>query len=76
MYLSSFKVKSALEKFPAAMETMLARTSALQTMLLRSVDNPDRQILVGNTHLYWRPDADHIREAFQSIFKKQNKIIL
>ena len=62
-YDSCFKVKVALEKFPAAMETMMGRTSALQVMLLRSVDHPDRQILVGNTHLYWRPDADHIREV-------------
>ena len=49
------------------METMLARTSAMQTMLLRSVDDPDRRILVGNTHLFWRPDADHIRDDFQSL---------
>ena len=62
-YDSCFKVKDALQKFPAAMETMMARTSALQVMLLRSVDHPERQILVGNTHLYWRPDADHIRQV-------------
>ena len=66
-YAPCFKVKGALEKFPAAMETMMGRTSALQVMLLRSVDHPDRQILVGNTHLYWRPDADHIREVGVSI---------
>ena len=42
-------------------ETMLQRTTALQVVALRSRAEPSRAVVVGNTHLYFRPDADHIR---------------
>ena len=58
------------------METMLARTTTLQTTLLQSVDDPGRKILVGNTHLYFKPDADHIRDPFQSIIYKQDNYFI
>lgn len=37
------------------------RNTVLQTNLLRSKLNPKNFILVANTHLYFAPDADHIR---------------
>lgn len=32
-----------------------------QVMTLRSKENPSEVLIVGNTHLYFRPDACHIR---------------
>lgn len=37
------------------------RSTTLQVTLLRSKENPQKYILVANTHLYFHPDADHVR---------------
>lgn len=34
---------------------------ALQVSVLESVENPKQVVVVGVTHLYFRPEADHIR---------------
>ncbi|XP_023221224.1 2',5'-phosphodiesterase 12-like [Centruroides sculpturatus] len=46
--------KSFIERFQA-------RNSILQTVLLESIEKPGKRLLVGNTHLYFHLDADHIR---------------
>ncbi|KAG5683242.1 hypothetical protein PVAND_012535 [Polypedilum vanderplanki] len=46
-------------------EKLVARitdlSTTLQIVLLRSKEFPNKFILVANTHLYFHPDADHIR---------------
>lgn len=42
-------------------ERFTDRGTALQIMILRSKDFPQKQITVANTHLYFHPDSDHIR---------------
>lgn len=41
-------------------ERILQRTTAVQTTILQSKEH-DEILLVGNTHLYFHPDSDHIR---------------
>lgn len=41
-------------------ERILDRSTVLQVNILESLDN-DEVLIVGNTHLYFHPDADHIR---------------
>ncbi|XP_055711809.1 2',5'-phosphodiesterase 12 [Phlebotomus papatasi] len=40
---------------------IVERSTALQVVALESLDNPGEVIVVANTHLYFHPDADHIR---------------
>ncbi|KAK8737191.1 hypothetical protein OTU49_004376 [Cherax quadricarinatus] len=42
-------------------ERMIQRGTVLQVSVLESVENPSKLIVVGITHLYFHPDADHIR---------------
>eukprot|EP00088_Acartia_fossae_P009765 TRINITY_DN14796_c0_g1_i1.p1 TRINITY_DN14796_c0_g1~~TRINITY_DN14796_c0_g1_i1.p1 ORF type:complete len:562 (-),score=113.78 TRINITY_DN14796_c0_g1_i1:360-2045(-) len=42
-------------------ERLLARTTAVQLMALQSTQDEKQIIIVGNTHLFFKPDADHIR---------------
>ncbi|CAL4076774.1 unnamed protein product, partial [Meganyctiphanes norvegica] len=43
-------------------ERLIQRTTTLQISVLESVGvQPNRRIVVANTHLYFHPDADHIR---------------
>uniref|UniRef100_A0A182TCK2 Uncharacterized protein n=1 Tax=Anopheles maculatus TaxID=74869 RepID=A0A182TCK2_9DIPT len=48
------------EKKPLV-ERVENRSSALQLTLLRSKHDPRKHLLVANTHLYFSPDADHVR---------------
>nr|CAD7576669.1 unnamed protein product [Timema californicum] len=50
-----------IEKNVALAERILARTTCLQCTVLESVEDPREQVIVGNTHLYFHPNADHIR---------------
>nr|CAD7399154.1 unnamed protein product [Timema cristinae] len=50
-----------IEKNGALAERFLARTTCLQCTILESVEDPREQVIVGNTHLYFHPNADHIR---------------
>ena len=45
----------------ALADRMKKRTTALKTVVLESNDEPGRLVVVGNTHLYFKPDADHVR---------------
>ncbi|XP_034824735.1 2',5'-phosphodiesterase 12 [Maniola hyperantus] len=40
---------------------VLDRSSVASATFLQSIENPNEILLVGNTHLYFYPDADHIR---------------
>ncbi|XP_063358547.1 2',5'-phosphodiesterase 12 [Cydia amplana] len=42
-------------------ERVLDRSTVASVTILRSLENPKEILLVGNTHLYFHPDADHIR---------------
>ena len=44
---------------PGLVANLTARTTTLTLTALRA--GPDRILVVGNTHLYWAPTADHIR---------------
>ncbi|XP_075211300.1 2',5'-phosphodiesterase 12 [Lycorma delicatula] len=37
------------------------RHTALQVTVLKSKDQPNELLIIGNTHLYFHPDADHVR---------------
>ncbi|XP_077292174.1 2',5'-phosphodiesterase 12 [Arctopsyche grandis] len=37
------------------------RTTAVQGTILQSLENDNEIIVVGNTHFYFHPDADHVR---------------
>ena len=45
----------------ALSESVLGRTTVLQVAALASKEVLGQVLVVGNTHLYFRPDADHIR---------------
>ncbi|XP_034187530.1 2',5'-phosphodiesterase 12 [Osmia lignaria lignaria] len=41
-------------------QAFLNRNTIIQTVILKSKENPEI-LVIGNTHLYFRPEADHIR---------------
>lgn len=45
----------------ALQKRLVDRSTALQVTLLRMKNVPNKMILIANTHLYFAPDADHIR---------------
>lgn len=54
-------ILSKLNEYPALKERVLARTTTLQVLVLKVLDRPNHRLIVGNTHLYFQPAADHIR---------------
>merc|ERR1712150_378975 len=52
------KVVKSQEKLS---ESMLNRTTAINLVALESCVKPNTGLIVATTHLYFRPDADHIR---------------
>ncbi|XP_011702462.1 PREDICTED: 2',5'-phosphodiesterase 12 isoform X1 [Wasmannia auropunctata] len=42
-------------------ERFLSRNTTIQVTTLRSKENQSEILIIGNTHLYFKPDADHIR---------------
>ncbi|XP_012224589.1 2',5'-phosphodiesterase 12 isoform X2 [Linepithema humile] len=42
-------------------DRFLSRNTTIQVTTLRSKENESEILLIGNTHLYFKPDADHIR---------------
>ncbi|XP_064117001.1 2',5'-phosphodiesterase 12-like isoform X2 [Macrobrachium nipponense] len=42
-------------------ERVSERSTVLQVSVFESVEDPSRIIVLGNTHLYFHPNADHIR---------------
>lgn len=43
------------------LERIIDRSTAVQLTTFRPLNKPDHLLLVANTHLYFHPDADHIR---------------
>ncbi|CAG2111155.1 unnamed protein product [Medioppia subpectinata] len=58
------------------LDRLMARYSVIQCILCMSLEDNNRAILLGNTHLYFHPDADHIRLIQSYIYVKyiENKI--
>ncbi|XP_053677994.1 2',5'-phosphodiesterase 12 [Anopheles nili] len=64
-------VSEILERFPELwekirdnkplVERIRNRSTALQLTFLRCKNNPSKHLFVVNTHLYFSPDADHVR---------------
>ncbi|CAG0878630.1 unnamed protein product, partial [Darwinula stevensoni] len=52
---------SVLQRNQKLLERALQRTTTFQVVLLESVKVKGKYLFVGNTHLYFHPDADHIR---------------
>ncbi|XP_034936937.1 2',5'-phosphodiesterase 12 [Chelonus insularis] len=50
------------------------RNTSMLVVVIRSIDNPSEILVIGNTHLYFHPDADHIRllQAFFALSTCQN----
>lgn len=49
-------------------ERLLDRSTAASATFLQSLDYENELLIVGNTHLYFHPDADHIRLIQGGIF--------
>lgn len=43
------------------LERLLDRSTVASATFLQSHENSNEVLIVGNTHLYFHPDADHIR---------------
>ena len=57
-------IKAAVEANENLNIDVMKRTTAVQTIVLQDVTSSTGQktgFVIGNTHLYFRPDADHIR---------------
>ena len=58
-------LKGCVDANPVLSDDVMRRTTAVQTVVLEDVTssggNGKRGFVVGNTHLYFRPNADHIR---------------
>jgi len=52
---------SKVKKVPGLLAKLEARTTAVQLTALQSSDDENEMLIVGNTHLFFKPDADHIR---------------
>lgn len=54
-------IRAKMQKNSRLMTRFMNRHTMLQTNLLRFKDMPHTYVIVANTHLYFHPDADHIR---------------
>lgn len=41
--------------------TLKEKTTCVQVLIFDYIENPNHRLIVANTHLYFHPDADHIR---------------
>ncbi|XP_054168298.1 2',5'-phosphodiesterase 12-like [Oppia nitens] len=51
-------------------DRLMARKSIIQVILVRDLQVNDKTLLIGNTHLYFHPDSDHIRLIQSYIYVK------
>ncbi|RWS28781.1 2':5'-phosphodiesterase 12-like protein [Leptotrombidium deliense] len=61
------KLKQQLKQNETFYERFMKRKTIMQYALLRSTENQNKAVLVGNTHLYFHPDSDHIRLIQSSV---------
>lgn len=60
--LEIFKeINEKLQRNERLFNRIVDRPTTLMVLALRSRDNPGQVLVVANTHLYFHPDADHIR---------------
>lgn len=55
------KLFSKIKSNEKLVSRLADRATAVQATVLRSKERPDEIVVVANTHLYFHPDADHIR---------------
>jgi len=51
----------AVKENAGLVERLMKRTTAVSLAVLQSVQDEGKLVIVSNTHLYFKPDADHIR---------------
>lgn len=69
--LSRFnEMRKSVMANPLLAKRLLERHTVLQASLIKSKQCPNQYIIVGNTHLYFAPDADHVRLLQGSICVK------
>lgn len=64
-------------------ERILQRTTAVQTTTVQSKEH-DEILIIANTHLYFHPDADHIRllqcgfvlKHIESVYQKVKEMVI
>ncbi|XP_059048899.1 2',5'-phosphodiesterase 12 [Achroia grisella] len=59
--LSLQSIWNAIKDNSPLITRLLDRSTVASATILQSFENPNDVIIVGNTHLYFHPDADHIR---------------
>ncbi|RWS02555.1 phosphodiesterase 12-like protein [Dinothrombium tinctorium] len=64
------ELKSQLKQNENFYKRLMKRKTILQYSLLQSLEDERKMLLVGNTHLYFAPDADHIRLVQSTIMIK------
>lgn len=60
-YAEFSHIRKAVEANEKLKKRFLDRHTVIQITLLQSKKSPDNYLIVANTHLYFAPDADHIR---------------
>lgn len=55
------EVNEKLKRNEQLFARVVERSTTLLVVALRSIDDPKQVLVVANTHLYFHPDADHIR---------------
>lgn len=55
------EVNEKLKRNEQLFARVVERSTTLLVVALRSIDDPSQVLVVANTHLYFHPDADHIR---------------
>lgn len=68
-------IRQAITRGPEVKKRFLDRHTVLQTTLLRLRESADRFVVVANTHLYFAPDADHVRLLQGSVCVKYIEFI-
>lgn len=68
-------IRAKILSHPPLYDRFIRRHTALQTSLLQFKDRLDNYLVVANTHLYFAPDADHVRLLQASICVKYMEYI-
>ena len=55
------EIHEKISQSEALKERIEKRQTSLQVVVLESLEDPTRRVLVANTHLYWHPKGGHIR---------------
>jgi 2',5'-phosphodiesterase len=58
---SCVELRAAVEKVPALQAKLGERSTVLQTVVMESLQKPGHYVCMANTHLYFHPQAGHVR---------------